>query len=226
MNRSKCSALEVSTTLPSRTCCRCHLCQSQSGPPDRLPCRCGGYGVSADGNREALGLDVGDSEDEVFWTQFLRSLKDRGLDGVHLVISDAHTGLKNAIACVFQGASWQRCKVHLMRNLLAHVPKHHKEMIAATVRTVFAQPDPESTRDQLRQVVGALRSPVRIRPSRPHRCGQRLADRPSASTSVVSSLVYPASRFWKAVRMLVGRPNRGPRDRLPRRPRGRRGVAR
>ncbi|MCI0545011.1 MAG: IS256 family transposase [Actinobacteria bacterium] len=113
-------------------------------------------GVSTDGNREVLGLDVGDSEDEVFWTAFLRSLKDRGLDGVNLVISDAHTGLKNAIVRVFQGAGWQRCKVHLMRNLLAHVPKHHKEMIAATVRTVFAQPDPEATRDQLRQVVGML----------------------------------------------------------------------
>jgi putative transposase len=113
-------------------------------------------GVAADGNREVLGLDVGDSEDEVFWTQFLRSLKDRGLDGVHLVISDAHSGLKKAIVRVFQGAGWQRCKVHLMRNLLAHVPKSHKEMIAATIRTVFAQPDPESTRDQLRQVVGML----------------------------------------------------------------------
>jgi len=113
-------------------------------------------GVSADGNREVLGLDVGDSEDEVFWTQFLRSLKDRGLGGVHLVISDAHSGLKKAITRVFQGTSWQRCKVHLMRNLLAHVPKSHKEMIAATVRTIFAQPDPEATRDQLRQVVGML----------------------------------------------------------------------
>lgn len=113
-------------------------------------------GVSADGMREVLGLDVGDSEDEVFWTGFLRSLKDRGLSGVVLVISDAHTGLKNAISRVFQGASWQRCKVHLMRNLLSHVPKSHKEMIAATVRTIFAQPDPTSTRDQLRQVVGML----------------------------------------------------------------------
>lgn len=113
-------------------------------------------GVGADGNREVLGLEVGDSEDEVFWTAFLRSLKDRGLDGVRLVISDAHAGLKASIARVFQGAGWQRCKVHLMRNLLAHVPKHHKEMIAATVRTIFAQPDPESTRDQLRQVVGML----------------------------------------------------------------------
>ncbi len=113
-------------------------------------------GVAADGNREVLGLDVGDSEDEVFWTGFLRSLRDRGLDGVKLVISDAHTGLKAAIARVFQGATWQRCKVHLMRNLLAHVPQSHKEMIAATVRTIFAQPDPEATRTQLRQVVEML----------------------------------------------------------------------
>ncbi len=113
-------------------------------------------GVAADGNREVLGLDVGDSEDEVFWTSFLRSLRDRGLDGVKLVISDGHAGLKAAIARVFQGTGWQRCKVHLMRNLLAHVPKNHKEMIAATVRTIFAQPDPEATREQLRQVVGML----------------------------------------------------------------------
>jgi putative transposase len=113
-------------------------------------------GVTADSNREVLGLEVGDSENEVFWTGFLRSLRDRGLKGVNLVISDAHAGLKAAISQVFQGATWQRCKVRLMRNLLAHVPKHHKQMIAATVRTIFAQPDPHSTRDQLRQVVGML----------------------------------------------------------------------
>ena len=113
-------------------------------------------GVAADGNREVLGLDVGDSEDEVFWTQFLRSLKDRGLDGVKLVISDAHAGLKAAISRVFQHSSWQRCRVHLMRNLLAVVPKSHKEMIAATIRTIFAQPDPDATRTQLRQVVSML----------------------------------------------------------------------
>jgi transposase-like protein len=77
-------------------------------------------GAAADGNREVLGLDVGDSEDEVFWTQFLRSLKDRGLSGVKLVISDAHSGLKNAIEKVFQGSAWQRCKVHLMRNLMIY----------------------------------------------------------------------------------------------------------
>ncbi len=113
-------------------------------------------GVTADGRREVLGVDVGDSEDEVFWTAFLRSLKDRGLSGVRLVISDAHSGIKAAVRRVFQGAGWQRCKVHLMRNLLAHVPKNQKEMVAATIRTIFAQPDAQATRAQLRTVVGML----------------------------------------------------------------------
>jgi putative transposase len=114
-------------------------------------------GVAADGNREVLDLDVGDTEDEVFWTTFLRRLRKRGLHGVVLVISDAHTGLKNAIRKTFSGASWQRCRVHFMRNLLARVPKGHSEMVAATVRTVFAQPDPTSTRDQLRLVADSFR---------------------------------------------------------------------
>ena len=113
-------------------------------------------GVAADGNREVLGLDVGDSEDEVFWTSFLRSLKERGLDGVNLVISDAHAGLKAAIGRVFQGTAWQRCKVHLMRNLMTYIPKTHKQMMGATIRTIFVQPDVESTRIQLRQVVDLL----------------------------------------------------------------------
>ncbi len=113
-------------------------------------------GVTADGNREVLGVDVGDSEDELFWTGFLRSLKARGLDGVQLVISDAHAGLKAAIARVLQGAAWQRCRVHLMRNLLATVPKVQAEMVAALVRTIFAQTDAEATRGQLRQVVDSL----------------------------------------------------------------------
>lgn len=94
--------------------------------------------VTADGNREVLGVDVGDSENEVFWTAFLRGLKDRGLGGVRLVICDAHAGLKASIARVFNGASWQRCKVHAMRNILGAVPSASKEMVAATVRTIFA----------------------------------------------------------------------------------------
>ena len=113
-------------------------------------------GVAADGNREVLDLDVGDTEDEVFWTQFLRRLRKRGLSGVVLVISDAHTGLKAAIRKTFSGSGWQRCRVHFMRNLLARVPKGHAEMVAATVRTIFAQPDPDSTRTQLRLVADSF----------------------------------------------------------------------
>jgi putative transposase len=112
--------------------------------------------LTADGNREVLGVDVGDSEDEVFWTAFLRGLKDRGLSGVRLVISDAHAGLKASIARVFNSASWQRCKVHCMRNILGTVASASKEMVAATVRTIFAQPDAAATRQQLRDVVGLL----------------------------------------------------------------------
>jgi putative transposase len=97
-------------------------------------------GVSADGRREVLGCAVGDSETESFWTEFLRSLRDRGLSGVQLVISDSHRGLTNAIATTLQGAAWQRCRVHFMRNALAKVSKGHAEMVAATIRTIFAQP--------------------------------------------------------------------------------------
>jgi putative transposase len=113
-------------------------------------------GVTADGGREVLGLDVGDSEDEVFWRGFLRTLKQRGLFGVRLVISDQHAGLVAALGRVFQGVGHQRCRVHFARNLLALVPKSHKDMVAAVFRTIFAQPNPEAAsatwdtvRDQL-----------------------------------------------------------------------------
>jgi transposase-like protein len=113
-------------------------------------------GVAADGRREVLGFDVGDTENEGFWTSFLRSLKARGLDGVKLVISDAHTGLKKAISTVFQGASWQRCRVHFMRNVLSVVPKASQEMVASIIRTVFAQPDPEHVAAQFEEVTRML----------------------------------------------------------------------
>jgi len=100
-------------------------------------------GVAGDGRREVLGFDVGDSEDGAFWTGFLRSLKARGLTGVELVISDAHEGLKTAIGSVMLGASWQRCRVHFLRNVLAQVPKGNADMVAAAIRTIFAQPDAE-----------------------------------------------------------------------------------
>src|SRR4051794_247515 len=112
-------------------------------------------GVTADGRREVLGFDVGDSEDGAFWTAFLRGLKARGLGGVQLVISDAHTGLKAAIASVFIGAAWQRCRVHFMRNVLAVVPKGNAEMVAAAIRTIFAQPDAEHVHEQF-EVIAAM----------------------------------------------------------------------
>jgi putative transposase len=109
-------------------------------------------GVNRQGQRTVLGFDVGASENEAFWLAFLRSLVKRGLKGVKLVISDAHEGLKLAISSVFNGASWQRCRVHFMRNLLAHIPKADKAMVAAAVRTIFAQPNREAAGQQLRYV--------------------------------------------------------------------------
>jgi putative transposase len=114
------------------------------------------FGVAADGRREVLGFDVGDSENEAFWTGFLRSLKARGLGGVKLVISDAHTGLKNAIGVVFQGAAWQRCRVHFMRNVLSIVPRASQEMVASIIRTIFAQPDAEHVNAQFDEVARML----------------------------------------------------------------------
>lgn len=113
-------------------------------------------GISADGRREVLGFDVGDSESGPFWTAFLRSLKARGLHGVQLVTSDAHTGLKAAIESVLLGSCWQRCRQHFARNLLAAVPKGHADMVAAAVRTIFAQPDAASVRGQLDTIAGML----------------------------------------------------------------------
>jgi len=113
-------------------------------------------GVTTDGRREVLGFAVGDSEDGAFWTAFLRSLKTRGLAGTKLVISDAHAGLKAAIAAVLLGASWQRCRVHFLRNVLAAVPKGSQTMVAAAIRTIFAQPDAEHVRDQLEVIATML----------------------------------------------------------------------
>jgi putative transposase len=113
-------------------------------------------GVTATGDREVLGIDVGDSEDGAFWTAFLKDLRARGLAGVQLVISDHHLGLKQAIGAVFVGASWQRCRVHFMRNVLAKVPKASAEMVAAAIRTIFAQPDPAHVRSQLDEVARML----------------------------------------------------------------------
>lgn len=115
-------------------------------------------GVKATGEREVLGLDVGPSEDGAFWVQFLRGLVARGLGGVRLVISDAHEGLKDAIRAVLQGAGWQRCRVHFVRNALAYVPKSAAQMVAATIRTVFVQPDEAGAREQWRRVTDTFQA--------------------------------------------------------------------
>jgi len=116
------------------------------------------YGVRADGVREVLGVDIGRSEDVALWRAFFQNLVGRGLQGVQLVISDAHAGLQQAIREVFVGAAWQRCRVHFMRNLLARVPKTAAAMVAATVRTIFQQPDRASAQRQLREVCKTLQA--------------------------------------------------------------------
>src|SRR3954453_872907 len=113
-------------------------------------------GVNGDGRREVLGLAIGASEAETFWTDFLRSLARRGLRGVKLVISDAHEGLKAAIARVLN-ATWQRCRVHFMRNLLAHAGRHGRRLAAAFIGTIFAQEDKTAARIQWRKVVNQMK---------------------------------------------------------------------
>jgi putative transposase len=115
--------------------------------------------VNGDGRREVLGLSIGASEAETFWTDFLRSLARRGLRGVKLVISDAHEGLKAAVAKVLH-ASWQRCRVHFMRNVLAHAGKQGRRVVAAFIATAFAQEDADTARAQWRQVADQLKPKV------------------------------------------------------------------
>jgi putative transposase len=113
-------------------------------------------GVNAQGYREILGVDVLTTEDGAGWTAFLRDLVARGLGGVELVVSDAHAGLREAIAAVLPGASWQRCRTHAMRNLLCRVPKSAQGLVATLVRSIFAQPDAASTWAQHARVVEQL----------------------------------------------------------------------
>lgn len=145
-------------------------------------------GVRETGEREVLGLDVGPSEDGAFWLQFLRSLVARGLTGVQLVVSDAHQGLKGAIAAVLQGSSWQRCRVHFVRNALALVPKSAAQMVATTIRTAFAQPDVAATREQWRRVAESFRSRF-----------PRLANLlDEAEEDVLAYLAFP-SEHWRQI---------------------------
>jgi transposase-like protein len=116
-------------------------------------------GVNSDGRREVLGMTTGHSEAEPFWVEFLRSLTRRGLRGVKLVVSDAHEGLKAAITRVLS-ATWQRCRVHFMRNAMAHAGKTQRRIVSAWVGTAFAQDDAANARKQWRQVADQLRPRV------------------------------------------------------------------
>jgi putative transposase len=144
-------------------------------------------GIAADGSREVLGLDVGDSEDETFWRGFLTTLKQRGLTGVRLVISEQHSGLVKALKRSFQGASRQRCRVHFARNLLAHAPKSHTEMVAAVFRTIFGQPHAEAVSDTWDEVPQQLtRAFPKIGP---------LMD--EAKTEVLAFTAFPRAHWQK-----------------------------
>ncbi|GAA0256556.1 MULTISPECIES: IS256 family transposase [Methylobacteriaceae] len=116
-------------------------------------------GVNTDGRREVLGMDVGPSEAETFWTDFLRKLARRGLRGVKLVISDAHEGIKASVAKVMN-ATWQRCRVHFMRTVLAHAGRSGRRVVSAFIATAFAQDDADAARQQWRRVADQLRPKV------------------------------------------------------------------
>lgn len=120
-----------------------------------------GTGINKEGSKEVLGVDVITSEDGAGWAAFLRTLVGRGLSGVELVISDAHVGLKQAIAAVLPGASWQRCRTHFVRNLLAKIPKRAQQPVAALVRSIFAQTTAAEVHEQHRVVVEKLHGQFR-----------------------------------------------------------------
>lgn len=143
-------------------------------------------GANADGRREVLGMTVGPSEAETFWTAFLRSLARRGLRGVKLVISDAHEGIKAAVSKVLS-CTWQRCRVHFMRNVLAHAGKSGRRVVSAFVGTAFAQDDAASARDQWRRVADQLR------PKLPRLAG--FLD--EAETDVLAYMTFPPAHRLK-----------------------------
>jgi transposase-like protein len=144
-------------------------------------------GVRATGVRKVLGLDLGPSEDGAFWLACLRSLVARGLGGVRRVISDAHQGLEAAITAVLQGAGWQRCRVHVIRNALALVPKASAAMVAATIRNVFVQVEADAAREQWRPIADTFRP-------RYERLAELLDD---AEADVLARLAFPREDWRK-----------------------------
>ncbi len=143
--------------------------------------------VNERGEREVVGCEVGAAESGALWTTFLRSLVARGLAGVVLVTSDAHTGRREAIGATLLGATWQRCRVHVLRDVLAHVPKTAQAMVAAFARTIFAQPDPAAAHAQLGQVA------ERLAPSFPKAAQTLLA----AEADLLAYLAVPREHWSK-----------------------------
>ena len=143
-------------------------------------------GVNTDGRREVLGMDIGQSEAETFWTAFLRKLARRGLRGVKLVISDAHEGLKAAATKVL-GATAQRCRVHFMRNALAHAGKSGRQVVSALIATAFAQADAEAARQQWRRVADQFRAKM----------PKLSALMDSAEEDVLAYMTFPAAHRTK-----------------------------
>lgn len=145
-------------------------------------------GIRETGEREVLGFDLGMSEDGAFWTAFLRQLVSRGLRGVKLAISDAHEGLRKSIAEVLAGASWQRCRVHFMRNILSQVPKSSQAMVSSIVRTIFAQPNQSAAKEQLRLVVQQLE----------RKFPKAMDILEQAETDVLAYMAFPAEH-WRQI---------------------------
>jgi transposase-like protein len=115
-------------------------------------------GVDRQGERHILGFELGAGETEAFWTEFLRSLRERGLNQAMLVISDAHKGLVSSLSRVFSGAAWQRCSVHFMRNVLSQITHKDKKQVAEALKLIFRQPDYHSTQMYLERLAVAMQS--------------------------------------------------------------------
>ena len=143
-------------------------------------------GVNTDGRREVLGMDIGPSEAETFWSEFLRKLRRRGLSGVKLVISDAHEGIKGAVSKLMN-ATWQRCRVHTMRNALAHAGKQGRRVVSAFIATAFAQDSAEAAKAQWRKIADQLR------PKLP----KLAAFMDNAETDVLAYMSFPKEHWAK-----------------------------
>jgi len=150
-------------------------------------------GVTADGTRTILGLELGSSEDGSHWRAFLRSLRDRGLHGVKLVTSDDHPGLRSAVASELVGATWQRCTVHFTRNAVARAPKHAQPLVSGVVRQILSQPDREAAHEQLQRAV------VTLQPRLPQ-VADLLA---AAEVDLLAHMDFPPAH-WRQIRSTNG----------------------